>query len=61
MIREQRIGRGLTQRQVSEGAGMPVRQYIRIEQGERVPDVSQLAHVAAVFGLRASDLLRLAE
>lgn len=50
-IKAERARRGLTQQQVFEPAGMARMTYVRIENGTRVADVTQLSRIAEVFGM----------
>lgn len=60
-IRAERARSRKLQAEVAEAAGLSLATYIRIEQGARVIDVSQLRRVAEVFGMSAGDILARAE
>lgn len=50
-IRAERAAAELTQSDMQDRAGIPKQTYIRIEKGQRVVDVTQLAHICAALGL----------
>jgi transcriptional regulator with XRE-family HTH domain len=60
-IRAERAASGLTQRQVMEKSGIPKSTYLRLESGERVADVQQLAAFCAAVDISLADLMRHAE
>lgn len=60
-IRAERAAAGMTREQVYEAAGVSRSTYARIEKGAIVVDVAQLAEVAAVLGLTASEIMRRAD
>lgn len=53
-IRAERAASRLSQAETAKRAGIPRVTYIRYETGERRPSVSQVAAIAAAFGLRLS-------
>lgn len=60
-IRAERAAAGLTQRQVMDRSGLPKSTYLRMESGERVADVGQLAAFCSAVGVPLSVLLARAE
>lgn len=56
-IRELRLSRGWTQKQVYEALGMAPTVYQRYEQGLRVPPLEQAAAIASLFDVSVDDLL----
>jgi transcriptional regulator with XRE-family HTH domain len=60
-LRAERAAAGLTREQVYEAAGVSRSTYARIEKGSIVIDTAQLAAIAAVLGVPASDIWRRAE
>lgn len=57
----ERTRQRLTQQQVADAAGMSRITYTRLELGQRVADVTQLARVADALGLQMSELIARAE
>lgn len=60
-IKAERARRGLTQRDVYDGVGMARMTYVRIENGSRVADVTQLSRIAGMFGMPLALLVERAE
>lgn len=60
-IRAERARQRRTQKDVYTAAGMASSTYVRLETGERVVDVEQLAKVAEALGLRPYVLVQRAE
>lgn len=60
-VRAERARHRLTQAQVAEAAGIPDRTYVRLDTGERVMDVAQLARVCDALGILPSQILARAE
>lgn len=60
-IRAERAASGLTQRQVMDLSGLPKSTYLRLESGERVADVSQLAAFCAAVGVPLAEFMHRAE
>lgn len=60
-VRAERARLGMTQQQVFDAAGMARMTYVRIENGSRVADVTQLAKIATVLGMSLSLLMQRAE
>ena len=56
-LNELKASRNLMQKQVAEGAGVPLRTYQRYENGEREPSASTLLALAAYFDVSADYLL----
>ena len=54
---ELKVSRNLLQKQVAEGAGVPLRTYQRYENGEREPSASTLIALADFFNVSADYLL----
>lgn len=59
-MRAERSARRMTQDDLAHRAGLSRATVIRFEAGERVPDVEQMARVAAVFDLSLSGFVELA-
>ena len=51
-LKEVRIGLGLTQRQVAEGADINVRTLINIEKGRAIPNLLYAMKIAKFLGMR---------
>lgn len=60
-IRAERAAAGVTREAVYEAAGISRSSYARIEKGQIVVDTAQLAAIAAVLGVPASEIMRRAE
>lgn len=60
-IKAERARRGLIQEEVYKPIGMARATYIRIENGTRVADVTQLSKIADLFGMPLSLLVARAE
>ena len=60
-IRAERAAAGMTQQQVMDRSGLPKSTYLRMESGERVADVGQLAAFCAAVGIPVSALMQRAE
>ena len=60
-IRAQRARANLTQAEVIERSGLGTSTYTRIEQGKRVPDVTQLWRICQALGVPPSELVARAE
>lgn len=60
-VRAERAAAGLSRDELSERAGVPVSTLRRIESGERVATITQLAQVAGSLGLLTSQLVARAE
>jgi transcriptional regulator with XRE-family HTH domain len=56
-IRERRMGRGMTQRDVAESLGLSVAYVSLIERGGRNPPITTVFAIARVLGVPARDLL----
>jgi transcriptional regulator with XRE-family HTH domain len=56
-IRAERAAAGLTQAQMVELSGISRSSYIRLEKGERVADITQLARICGALGLPLSVFL----
>ena len=56
-LEELKTSRKLMQKQVAEGAGIPLRTYRRYENGEREPSASILISLADFFGVSTDYLL----
>ena len=56
-VRAERAALDWTQEQVAKASGIPRITYIRIEKGQRVPDVTQLARLCGVFRLPMSEFV----
>lgn len=54
---ELKTSRNLMQKQVAEGAGIPLRTYRRYENGEREPSASILVSLADFFNVSTDYLL----
>ena len=57
-LRELRTGRGLTQGQLGELAGMDQAAVSRIETGRQAVTLDQLKALARALGVRVEDLVR---
>lgn len=60
-IRAERAAAGLTQAQMIELSGIARSTYIRLEKGERVPDVTQLARICGALKIPLSVFLQRVE
>lgn len=60
-IRAERAALGVTQVELLTRANLPKSTYIRIETGERAPDVTQVAKIAGALGMSVSTLIQRAE
>ena len=60
-VRAELAASGMTQGEAAQAAGMARATFNRIAQGGRVADVSQLAHLCAVWNLPLSEFFRRAE
>ena len=58
VLRERRTGRGETQRQVADRAGISVQYLSEIERGRKEPSSEMLAAVGGALGLPLLDLTR---
>lgn len=58
---ELKSSRKLMQKQVAEGAGIPLRTYRRYENGEREPSASIIVALAKFFGVSTDYLLGLSD
>lgn len=56
-IRAERAASGMTQVEVYTQANLSRSTYLRIEKGKHVPDLGELAKIAAVYGLRVPILI----
>ena len=56
---ELKVSRNLLQKQVAEGAGIPLRTYQRYENGEREPSASTLVALSDFFNVSTDYLLGL--
>ena len=54
---ELKVSRNLLQKQVAEGAGIPLRTYQRYENGEREPSASTLVALSDFFNVSIDYLL----
>lgn len=59
-MRAERSARRMTQDTLAHRAGLSRATVMRFEAHERVPDVEQMARIAAVFELSLGDFLELA-
>lgn len=57
-IRAERAAMGVAQDEMARQAGIPRSTYIRIEQGKRVVDVTQLARLCGVYRLPLSEFMQ---
>jgi XRE family aerobic/anaerobic benzoate catabolism transcriptional regulator len=57
-VREGRIARGWTLRDLAERSGVSVRFLVQLESGRANISVKRLAEIATAFGVTAADLLR---
>lgn len=55
-LKEVRIGLGLTQRQVAEGADINVRTLINIEKGRAIPNLLYAMKLAKFLGMRVEEV-----
>ena len=55
-LKEVRIGLGLTQRQVAEGADINVRTLINIEKGRAIPNLLYAMKIAKFLGMRVEEV-----
>ena len=60
-IRAERGASGMTQRETYEHAGLPKSTYIRLEQGTRVADMTQIARLCTVWGIPTSQFFHRVE
>lgn len=60
-VRAELAASGMTQGEAAKAAGMARATFNRIATGGRVADVSQLAHLCAVWNLPLSEFFRRAE
>lgn len=60
-LRAERAAAQLTQHELAQRSGLGYQTVMRLEKGERSPNVSQLAALCAVFGLSMSELVERAE
>ena len=60
-LRAERARARLTMDELAERSGLSKSTIVRLEAGRRAPDTDQLAQLAAVFGLKVSEILRAAE
>lgn len=60
-IRAERAAQKLTQEEVWTRAEMPRATFIRIESGEREPNLTQTAALASALGMTVSELVHRAE
>jgi transcriptional regulator with XRE-family HTH domain len=60
-IRAERAASGLTQQKVVDKSGIPKSTYIRLESGERVADVQQLAAFCAALDIPLAVFMQRAE
>lgn len=60
-VRAERAAAGLSREQACALTHLPMSTYRRVESGERVATITQLANIAAGFGMRTSELLERAE
>lgn len=60
-IRAERAAARLTQEEVAERAEMSKSTFIRLETGERKPDVDQLDRLARAFGVTMTQIIERAE
>ena len=58
---ELKVSRNLLQKQVAEGAGIPLRTYQRYENGEREPSASTLVALSDFFNVSIDYLLGLSD
>ena len=56
-IRAERAAAGLSQAAVIAAAGLSRSTYLRLEAGERVADISQLAAIASALGIETTDFI----
>ena len=55
-LKDVRIGLGLTQRQVAEGADINVRTLINIEKGRAIPNLLYAMKIAKFLGMRVEEV-----
>jgi transcriptional regulator with XRE-family HTH domain len=60
-VRERRKRAELDQEDVWEAAGLKRNTYLRIERGERTPDIEELDSIAEVFGTTQTALIQAAK
>lgn len=60
-LRAERAAAQLTQQELADRSGLGYQTVMRLEKGERSPNVGQLAALCAVFGMSMSDLVERAE
>lgn len=60
-IRAERAAAGLTQAQMVELSGIARSTYIRLEKGDRVPDITQLARICGALDMPLSVFLERVE
>lgn len=60
-IRAERAILHWTQKKVYEAAGLPRSTYIRLENGKRVADSTQLSRLCGVYGIPISEFFRRVE
>lgn len=56
-LNQLKVSNNVLQKEVAEGAGIPLRTYRRYENGEREPSASILLALANFFGVSADYLL----
>lgn len=60
-LNELKTANNFMQKQVAEGAGVPLRTYQRYENGEREPSASIIVALAKFFGVSTDYLLGLSD
>lgn len=60
-IRAERAAADLTQAELARRAGMPRISYLRVENGSRVADISQVKRIADGLGMSVIELVMRAE
>ena len=60
-IRSERAARTWSREELAEASGIPLGTLRRLESGDRVQDVTQIARVAAAFGTTMSTFFERAE
>ncbi len=60
-LRELRIERNLTQKQIAESLGISIRAYSHYEIGDREPSIEMLRQLCILFGVTADYLIGLSD
>ena len=57
-LKQERLRRGLSLKQVAQATGLSVRTIIRIENDQRLGDVETLAKLAEFYGIPLENLVK---